>query len=167
MSYDGSFWTLRSGIEIKPHSHGQAWQKSYKLTTYGGYYYQPLAGFYYGWLTTTVYTDYYQALTLCSGDTSCTGIVKVGTNKYKLCGGKTFKRFPSFTLYKKEGLVNTESYVFYGGYGWKSYSPYELPGKLDNKVFSSRDAAFDACIQNPKCVGFTEHAVNKFVLSGK
>ena len=167
VSYDGSFWTLRSGTDIKHYNRGQAWQKSYQLTTYGGYYYQPLAGFTYGWLTTTIYTDYYEALRICSAERSCSGVTKIGTNRYKLNGGKQLKRLPSYTLYKREGLMDTEFYVFYGGYGWKSYSPYELPGRLNNRVYNSRDSAFDACIQNPRCAGFTQHAINKFVLSGK
>jgi hypothetical protein len=167
VSFNGNFWTLRSGTEIKPNNRGRVWTKSYQLTTYGGYYYQPLSGFTYGWLSTTIYTNYYTALKVCSSDKSCTGVTKIQNKKYRLNGGKKLKRLASYTLYKREGLIDTEFQVFYGGRGWKAYSPYELPGKLNNKVYTSRDAAFDACIQNKRCVGFTQLTVNKFVLSGK
>lgn len=167
VSFDGNMWTMRSGTEIKPNNRGQTWQKSYKLTTYGGYYYQPLSGFTYGWLNPTIYTDYYIALRICSTDKSCTGVTKIHDKKYRLNGGKTLKRIASYTLFKREGLIDTEFQVFYGGRGWKAYSPYELPGRLVNKIYTSRNAAFDACIQHPRCVGFTQITVNKFVLSGK
>ena len=167
VSFDGFFWSLRSGIDTAPNNKGEVWQKSYKLTTYDGYYYQPLAGFTYGWLSTTIYPDYYQAFRVCSGESSCTGVTKIGTNKYRLNAGKQLIRQPSYTLYKREGLMPTEFNMFYGGLGWKAYSPYELPGTLDNKVYTSRDNAFDACIQNPKCVGFTQYSITKFFLSGK
>ena len=47
---------------------------------------------------------------------------------------------------------------------WEVRSPYRLTGRADSHTYTSWDKALDACTENSRCVGFTEHN-GKFVLN--
>ena len=50
---------------------------------------------------------------------------------------------------------------------WGAYSPYKMSGKVDGKTYKTRSAALDACMQNKKCVGFTQNSNTNYYLNSK
>ena len=165
MTYKSGTYTMRSGTKGKTVKNGKSWLRGEEISGYGGYYYQPLSGFTYGWLSATVYKNQQLALKACSANPNCSGVTKLEKGKFKLNSGKTVKKGASYTLYQKEGLTSTKFNVFYGGFVWVAHSPYQLTGKADGKTYKSRSAAFDACMQNKKCKGFTQHSTSKYLLN--
>lgn len=165
VSFDGFGWTERTGLEIKEQGNGHVWMPSYQIKTYGGYYYQPLAGFKYGYLNDKVYTGKFKALQACSIQTSCSGVTKESATKYRLCAGSDLKKVSAYTLYKREGMIETTFDMFYAGYIWSAHSPYEFSDWLDDTEYTSRDAAANACSQSSMCSGFTYMSDKKYILA--
>jgi len=42
-----------------------------------------------------------------------------------------------------------------------------MSGKVDGKTYTTRTAALDACVQAPKCLGFTQSSNKKYTLNSK
>ena len=125
-------------------SQGYMWdqQKNTKLT---GYY------------DKVTYTSDSKAFKVCAGSTSCKGITKEGTKKYRANSSANGKTKKGMTAY-----VQGSPYVLYNKYYFTEKDGYTLSGYASTKKYTTKSKAMAACLTSSKCNGVTKEGTKNY-----
>ncbi|XP_063682882.1 uncharacterized protein LOC134817592 isoform X2 [Bolinopsis microptera] len=107
------------------------------------------------------YTALVTALEACAASTSCNGVTKEGTKRYRLNTGNSPRKVNNMDCYIKEGSFDVQN-----DYRFTISTGYVGVNFVDKKVYLTAEGAKSACAANVHCVGVSklkevEYRLNK------
>ena len=163
MTLTGGKYTLYKSSKVTEKAGSVSWIRNGDILTSDNYHWDKQSGkTLTGYYDATTYTTLAKATKACAAATSCKGVTKEGTKKYRTNTGSTFSTNNARTAYKQG-----DYYVVHDNYYFTKKAGLKLTSIQTKKAYTSESAAGKACVKaHATCTGFVLKSKKYYLTKG-